>query len=363
MKIEQTNDTAIGVFVWITIGVLLLWFTGIVIWNFIGAFLLAIFTYYATRPLYQTLKPYLGNGSVNAISTILTFATPFVLLVLYTGSTAIEEVRRITLQYDLQVLQPYIQPYTSVQFTELIETPESLLDEASGLEFFQGIIDYLFVVLGVIGQALIIGLIIFTTTFYLLRDDSKLRKWSETQFSVISDDFADYITIVDKNLQSIYFGNILNAFITILISVIVFSLYNIVTPQSVALVFPVLLAIFAGIFSLIPLVGTKPVYIPATGYLLAKIHLTNADPQLYIYPIGFFIVSALIVDFIPDIIIRPYVSGRDTHMGLLLIAYITGSQILGWQGFFLFPAILVIGQTYYTLIFPKIIRRLVNISD
>lgn len=358
MNIERTSDTPTGVVLWLLLAFALLIVVSLVVETFLGALVLALFIYYCSRPLYRRLRDFLGDGSLNAALTIILFSTPFILIIYYTILTAISEFQRAIFEYELYELQPYVEPYIDFEIVQVIETPDVLFSETEGLELIQGLLDYLILLSGVVGQTLLLGIVTFTVAFYLLKDDHRLRGWADAQFEVLTEDFADFADIVDQDLSSIYFGNILNALFTVVISISVFTVYNIIAPQPLSLVFPVLLAVLAGVFSLIPLLGTKPVYLPATGYLGAVIYFQNLDPQLYIYPVSFLIVSAVLVDFIPDMVLRPYVSGRNIHIGLLLLSYIAGSQILGWYGFFLFPIFAVLLQNYYTLIFPKVIRRI-----
>jgi len=362
MNIERTTDSKLGVILSVVLALSLIGIISIVITEFIGALVLAVFLYYASRPLFRKLTDIAGNGALNAALTLILFSIPFVLTTYYTILTASREIQQAVFQYELYELQPYIEPYIDFQIIQVIETPEVLFSEAEGIELIQGLLDYVLVLSSVIGKTLLLGIVTLTVSFYLLKDDDRLRGWADEQFSIVSNDFADFADIIDTELSNIYFGNILNAVFTVVISITVFSLYNIVAPAEVSIVFPVLLAVLAGIFSLIPLVGTKPAYLPATAYLISIIYFGNLDPQLYIYPISFLIVSGVIVDFIPDMFLRPYVSGRNIHIGLLLISYIAGSQVLGWYGFFLFPIFAVLAQNYFTLIFPKLVRRLNTIE-
>lgn len=362
MNIERTTDSKLGIILSVLLALALTGVISIVITEFVGALVLAVFLYYASRPLFRMLTDVLGDGAMNAALTLILFSIPFVLTLYYTILTASQEIQRAVFQYELYQLQPYIEPYIDFQLIQVIETPEVLFSETEGLELIQGLFDYVILLSGVIGKTLLLGIVTLTVAFYLLKDDHRIRGWADEQFGIISKDFADVADIIDTDLSNIYFGNILNAVFTVVISITVFSLYNIIAPNQVSIVFPVLLAVLAGLFSLIPLVGTKPAYIPAAGYIFSIIYFENLDPQLYIYPLSFLIVSAVIVDFIPDMFLRPYVSGRNIHIGLLLISYIAGSQVLGWYGFFLFPIFAVLAQNYFTLIFPKLVRRLNTIE-
>lgn len=358
-EMESLLDGRNGVIVWLLIGVLLFIVASIVVKEFIGAIMLGIFLYYCSRPIYRKFTNFIPYDSINAILTLITFIAPFLIITYYTFLTAVSELQKVILQYELYELQPYLNSYVNFDLIRIFETPEALISEAEGLNLITGIIDYIILVSGMVGDALILGLIALTVAFYLLTDDDKLRNWIDTQFSVFTEDFTDFATIIDQELSNIYFGNILNAIITAIIATTVFYIYNIIAPESLLITFPVLFGLLAGIASLVPMIGVKPVYFPITIFLTTVVYFTNTlPPTAYIYPLGLFITTAIIVDFIPEVIIRPHVSGRNIHIGLLLIAYIAGPVIFGWYGFFFLPFLTVIFQQYYTLIFPKLIRSL-----
>ena len=48
------------------------------------------------------------------------------------------------------------------------------------------------------------------------------------------------------------------------------------------------------------------------------------------------------MNFIPDVVLRPFISGRNLHVGLVMIAYIVGPAFFGWYGLFLGPLLLVL---------------------
>ena len=63
----------------------------------------------------------------------------------------------------------------------------------------------------------------------------------------------------------------------------------------------------------------------------------------------------MIVDVIPDIVLRPYVSGRNLHMGMVMFAYIFGPLLFGWYGLFLGPMLLVVMVHFARLVLPELL--------
>jgi predicted PurR-regulated permease PerM len=115
---------------------------------------------------------------------------------------------------------------------------------------------------------------------------------------------------------------------------------------------PTLLALLTGIGSLVPIVGMKIVYFPMTVILI--IRTLRTDAPLW-FPVVFFVVTLVIVDTIPDFIVRAYVSGRGFHFGLVMFAYILGVVFFGWYGLFLGPIVLVLFLHFMRIIFPQLV--------
>ena len=98
----------------------------------------------------------------------------------------------------------------------------------------------------------------------------------------------------------------------------------------------------------------KIVYVPVAILLAVEALIHN--PALIWFPLVFAAVSLVIIDTIPDLILRPYVSGRDLHTGAVMIAYIIGPLLFGWYGLFLGPLILVLVVQFARILLPELIR-------
>jgi predicted PurR-regulated permease PerM len=183
-----------------------------------------------------------------------------------------------------------------------------------------------------------------------------------------------YLLAVDVDLQSVFFGNILNAIVTGAIGAIVFSLVDVVAPTGLSVPYPALTGLLAGAASLIPIIGMKIVYLPVAGYLALRASVGGGEWWF----VGLFLAAALIVvDTVPDLLIRPYVSsggsislgrfGRDPddgdktddhsglHTGMLMIAYVLGPFLFGWYGLFLAPMLLVLVVHFARFVFPELL--------
>jgi hypothetical protein len=157
---------------------------------------------------------------------------------------------------------------------------------------------------------------------------------------------------VDRDFSHIFFGNLLNALLTAIIGAISYGLLSLVTPPGMRLPYPTLLGLLSGIASLVPVVGIKLVYVPVAAYLG---YLSIGQPVLLWFPILFVVVSFFVVDVIPDLVLRPYVSGRGLHLGMVMLAYVFGPLLFGWYGIFLGPMLLVLLVHFTALVLPELL--------
>ena len=70
-------------------------------------------------------------------------------------------------------------------------------------------------------------------------------------------------------------------------------------------------------------------YVPVVVYLAAMAWMEGRGWAF----VGLFAgVSFVVVDVIPDLVVRLYVSGGGLHTGSLMFAYILGPLLFGWYG-------------------------------
>jgi predicted PurR-regulated permease PerM len=195
--------------------------------------------------------------------------------------------------------------------------------------------------------------LMISLAFYLLRDDHRLSGWVVTQFGDEEGVLEAYLDAVDRDLRAIFFGNILNAVFTATIGVIVYSLLNTVAPSEAAIPAAAVIGLLVGAASLIPIVGMKLVYVPVAVYM--GLRAAVADPAALWFVVAFVLVSFVVVDTIPDLLLRPYVSGRSLHVGSVMIAYVLGPLLFGWYGLFLLPLLLVATVHFVRIVLPELI--------
>ena len=324
---------------------------GYVVHAYLGTFVFGVFIYYATRPVYRRLKRRIKPPSLAAAVSLLALALPAILLLAYTIAIAIQEYNRLPADYQLATVERYLQPY--VDLSAIPRTPEELL-AGNGISAVTELIDAASQYLGIIASALLHLFVVIVIAFYLLRDGHRLTRWVRRRFADDEGVFEVYVTAVDRSFHQIFFGNILNAVITAVIGAIAYNFLNVFAPPGTAIPYPTLLGLLAGVGSLVPVVGMKLVYFPAAAYL-AAVGLLEGRPGLLWLTAVFVVVSFVIVDTIPDLVLRPYVSGRNLHVGMVMLAYIFGPLLFGWYGFLLGPMLLVLIVHFARLVLPELI--------
>jgi predicted PurR-regulated permease PerM len=333
-----------------------------IVWRYVGTFVLGLFVYYITRPIHRRLADRVPTSSLAAAVSLTTVALPIILLIGYTVYVGVFQLADVAESANLQPVLDALEPY--VGEGSVGTDPQAIIDAAIAdpQQFLSGgVVDALTEAaapaagyLGAFGNALIHLFVVLALAFYLLRDDHKLAAWFRSQLAGEGTPMYAYLDAVDRNLKTIYFGNILNAFSTAILAAISYNLLNVVSPAGIAVPSPSLLGLLTGVGSLVPVIGMKIVYVPVA--LLLGVEAALANPALLWFPLVFAVVSLVIVDTIPDLVLRPYVSGRDLHTGSVMIAYIIGPLLFGWYGLFLGPLLLVLFIHFARILLPELVR-------
>ncbi|MEF8822282.1 MAG: AI-2E family transporter [Halovenus sp.] len=367
-------------------GVSLLLVVGLVLSRFLPTLVFTVFLYYASRPIYRRLAtlplpdplaeqalPY--KKQVHAATTIFFFLLPFVFLLGYTFFLVIPELQEFFGEGGLGAA--YLSQFQGLQGEGppgplaglgpgdlLTMGPAELIDllrNATVQSWLGRISDTLIGSLSLLATVLLRVFIMLAGTYYLLTDGPRLVGWFLDTFDG-SGVLRKYAAVVDDELSSILFGNILNALVTGIIGILVFTLYNLFAPDSVQIPFAPLVGALTGAGSLIPVVGMKIVYVPVAA-LLAVSAIVTGQAVALVWVLAFLLVTLVVVDTIPDFVIRPYVSGDLTHVGLLMFAYILGPIAFGFYGIFLGPILLVLVIQFLLIIVPYIITGSVETTQ
>ncbi|KAB1185169.1 MULTISPECIES: AI-2E family transporter [Haloferax] len=316
-------------------------------WRFVGAFVLGLFLYYVTRPIHVRISHRVPQRTLSVTLALVSVAIPVLALVVWTATVAIRGIR------DLLGTNGTAQPIpgldtvpTLADLTEFSEeTLRALITDPSGLltngfgQSLLGVLDTISGSLAVVVNAGLQMFIALIVVFFLLRDDYRVAAWARSTLVKDGSVIESYLKAVDRDLTQVYFGNILNAVITGALGAATYTVLNLVAPETVRIPEPALVGLLTGVGSLIPVIGIKIVWVPVGLILLADALIT--DPSALWFVALFAIVSVVIVDTLPDQLLRPYVSGRSLHVGAVMLAYTIGPLLFGWYGVFLGPLLLI----------------------
>ncbi len=347
---------------WWAIGAVLALAFLFVVYSFIGTFVFGIFIYHATRPIYRRIRSRTRHDGVAAAVAIFALVLPAMLLVGYALLIVVQELNRRRSGLDPSALG--LDPAAlgiPMGFVNGIADPQALYADGLsqyltadslarlGNEFGQATQTLAFFGVGAVHLFVMVAL-----AFYLLRDDKRITRWFYSRFGDDSDVLRSFLSAVDADFHGIFFGNILNAVLTGTIGVIAYTLLNAFSPPGASVPAPALVGLLAGVASLIPVVGMKLVYVPVVLLMTGEAVITGNSPALG-FVVAFVAVSFVVVDTIPDLVLRPYVSGRSLHVGALMLAYTLGPLLFGWYGIFLMPMLLVLSVHFARIVLPELL--------
>jgi len=338
---------------WFGFGIVLTAVFAYVLYAFLGTIVLGIFVYYATRPIHRRLRRRIDQPTLAAAAALVLLALPVLVLIAYTFAIAVQELSQFTAGGNVSAgnLQGLIDPYVNV--SQVVENPRDLVTGSDASTVLMDSLQQGTRYLGAVLNGLLHLFVTITIAFYLLRDGGRLWRWLRSRFGDQHGLLDAYASAVDGDLQNVFFGNILNAIFTAAIGAFTYAALDALSPASVGIPYPVLLGVLTGVGSLVPVIGMKIVYVPVVGYLAVDAY-TVGDPGVLWFPVAFFAVSFVIVDSIPDLMLRPYVSGRNLHVGSVMLAYIFGPLLFGWYGLFLGPLVLVLGFHFARIVLPEL---------
>jgi predicted PurR-regulated permease PerM len=324
-----------------------------VLYRFVGTFVVGLFLYYATRPIYRRVRRRVPvPASIAAALSLFLLVLPALAVGTYALGIGIQEYQAAASTANVDIFSEQIERIEGIAAT--VQGPEQLLSDPAVVSSLESALSTGLASLSFVGTLLLHLFIMLAIAFYLLRDDHRLSRWVASSLADDRGVFDAYAAAIDRDLSSVFFGNILNAIFTGVIGAITFSLYDLVAPAAIGVPYPALLGLIAGVASLVPIVGMKLVYVPVAVYMTARLVIDGQTSLLW-FPAGFFAVALIIVDTIPDLLLRPYVSGRGLHVGLVMFAYIFGPLLFGWYGLFLGPLVLVVVIHFLRIVLPELL--------
>lgn len=337
---------------WIVLGVLLVVVLGFAALRVLTPLVFGIFIYYGTRPIFNRLTK--RGISENWAATVSLLAVGLPALVV-TGMVLIIALRQafvLASSGSLAEFAPILQQlgvYEGLQKLQFTSVPQFL-----GSEGFREVVMGSWGALSSFTNTMVVFLLsavlAFIFAFFMFGWGPRARKELVRLFE--DSQVADYFfQELDRDLSTVFFGNMVNAMATGIVGAVVYSVINVFAPPNVAVPVPILLGFLTGIAGLIPLVGSKIVYVPISLLLVFE-SATLGVPAGYGFALIFFVSTAILVDTLPDMVLRPLISGKSTSQGALFLSYVVGPLVFGPVGIFLMPIVVVTFINFRETVLP-----------
>ncbi len=335
------------------------WIAGLIVFGVIAAVaftflpwvVFGVFVYYVARPINRRLRNRIGRGNLSAALALLLIVVPVVLFLGVFLSIAVGQ------------LATFASSDTAAQFLEqspidagtVPDDPDQLIRETTTtLEdpSVQAVLTEVQTIVGAAASSVFMLFLSLLLAFFLLVEDQRLARWGKEQ--ILGDDAlsVDYLQAVDAGLNSIYFGYTLTIFVIMILTAIIYNVFNFFAPANLLIPVAVLLAVVTGIFTLVPLVGRSVVYLAIAAFLV--LGAIQRDPTALWYPVVFFLFMTLAFDNVVRTYIRPYLSGKMFHLSLVMFAYLLGPILFGWYGIFLGPLVMVVVVQFLQVVVPQL---------
>lgn len=325
----------------------------------LGTLVLALFFYYGMRPAFERVESRIGHRDLAATVTVVGVLVPVVALLAYTTLLAASELARLAesgvpaaqllgTSLDLESLSGQ----GGAALTQLLENPGQLLGGGGGGQVTQALLTAART-LQTITTGVVHLFIALTLAYFGLRDGPRLTRWLRANVAPEGSIADVFVRGVDHDLEVVYVGNVLTVLLVTVLATATYHLFNAVAPGPLTIPFPTLLAVLTGLATFVPIVVGKLVYVPIGAYLAAR--AVGSDASL-LYPAGFLVGALVLLDMLPQMAIRPYLSGQTLHVGLVLIAYVLGAVVFGWYGLFFGPFLLVIAVHLLRTVVPELLH-------
>jgi predicted PurR-regulated permease PerM len=325
------------------------------IMGYLDTVFFSVFLYYSLRPLQKRLKKHIKSHQLSVFATLFLVLIPFMLFFFYVLNIASTQLVTVT-----QIVETHLEPDLINIASENIDTIMSMSssDIIEMLRTNVGVQNFGIMLLGVLGgifDILIRVLLVGIFTYSLLYHGPSFSRWFMKN-SIHNDRMVveEFLEAVDKNLERVFYGNILTAIIVATVGIVFYTSLNHFFLSEVKIPYPGMTSILCGIASLIPGIGVSVIWIPAAIIFGIHLYFMGALSTEIPLLLAFIIGSLVFVDFIPSWLLRAKISGRGIDENLMLVAYILGSMAFGLMGIIIGPIILVLVYHYCAIILSKI---------
>lgn len=357
---ERIGTTRARLAWWLFVGALGA-FVLVFAYAFVGTFTLGVFLYYASRPAFRRIRRRVDSDGLAAMVTLVGAGGPILLVLSYTGLTALMDLVSST-QVDPAGIADFVGRW--ILGDELSGSGEDILlsilrnpaqlDQLS-TDLLAGLVSGGLQTIRTIGGFLVHVSLAFLLAFTLLRDGDDFAAWVLSDVAGDDETVTGYWESVDRNLQTVYFGNVLFVIAIAVVATVVYHGFNFLAPPGLTIPTPTLFALLTGIASLVPLLVGKIVYVPIVGFLALRAAEVDGGGA-FAYPLGLLVCCFLVLDIVPQTFLQPYFAGRTIGTELMMFAYILGPLFFGWYGIFLLPLLLVLVVQAARIVLVELVR-------
>ena len=309
-----------------------------VISPFLGALLLALLTAYIVKPMVDILYKFVKSYRLSLFISILLILVPTTIFIYYASLGATPLVQGVSsLSIDFShILQVIKAKSTHSRILTLLNVPEYIDNLQEIIQKISiSLKDYLLSIVVNIPIIVIDVLIYLISTYYFVIESHKWEKYYNTIVERLSKKRRFMLNSIIKGLKNAM-DVLVIAYIamTVIITVLAYIIYVIFQVP-----YALLWATITGLFGLLPVLGAWMIYGGVAFYLYSIGEVTQAIILL--------IYGIVVVNLIPDLIIRPNLSANagDVHPLTVILGFFGGPIVFGAIGFILGPLILVVFET------------------
>jgi predicted PurR-regulated permease PerM len=338
--------------IWWAVGLLTAGFLCYMLLPFVDVLIYGLFVYYVARPVYGMMNAMIRSQRLSAFISLFLVILPVIVIALYAASVASFELTRFLKGADYSI--PF--KYLSDAVDSLSPLGQQLTpQELWGLINSSGGLDILIVPVTVLLDVSFKLFLTLTIGYYLLKDGQMLRTWFTAAVFYKEKDLAErFLDSMDADLRRIFAGTVLVAFLTSFVAIVLFYVMDSIAPSDLVIPYPFLLGLLCGLAIFVPGIGVAIIWVPLVIYLIVQAYfsgiLLSAAWFLLIFAASVF----LFVGVAPDLLLRPLVSSKSLHPGVMLCSYIFGYAIFGFVGLFLGPLLVAVFSSFAKVVLPAL---------
>ncbi|MBU0762663.1 MAG: AI-2E family transporter [Candidatus Altiarchaeota archaeon] len=340
---------------WIALGLLCAYLMYIMIIPFTDVLVYSVFVYYLSRPIFHRVRRIFSSNALAAFISLFILIMPATLVFLYALSVGVYELGNL-----LSVLNiPYANAVNSIvlKYSDMVAqiSVNELFNAAGGKD---GLREFFSVVVAIVSGSLNIILrlmLVFTLSTYMLMDGARFKKWIVKMVYPQEKAFIEkFLNGIDNDLHKVFYGSIQTAIFISVMGFLVATILNTIAPAGLAIPYTLLFGLICGVASLVPMIGASIFYAPATVYFIAYAYFNNLLYSGWWFIALFFVCTFSLVDWGPNLLFKPHITGKNVHPGLMMFAYILGPLTFGIAGILLGPIVLVVTLNFAKTLLPRL---------